>query len=215
MGQALPDSWAVPFLACRRRDRGSQRVPRLDHDLVGLPNARDRRASRRANGLPVRLRRGALTVRKLRILIFVLAMPCVAFAQNNQSAWENLSALQAGHKIQVVEMNSKKVSGAFVNVTDAGISLQGPGGEQTIPRQDVRSVKLMENKHRLRNAAIGAAIGAAAGAGALAGLVNSSEGGFNFTAQGAGIGAGAGAVIGAIVGALWPSHQTIYRAAGK
>jgi hypothetical protein len=154
-------------------------------------------------------------MRKLWILVFVLAMPCAAFGQTDRSSWENLSALGAGHKVEVVEMNSKKVSGAFVNFTDAGISLQGAGGEQTIPRQDVRRVKLMENKHRLRNTAIGAAIGAAAGAGALAGLVNGSEGGFNFTAQGAGIGAGAGAVIGAIVGALWPSHQTVYRAAGK
>jgi hypothetical protein len=154
-------------------------------------------------------------MRKLWILVFVLAMPCAAFGQTDRSSWENLSALGAGHKVEVVEMNSKKVSGAFVNFTDAGISLEGAGGEQTIPRQDVRRVKLMENKHRLRNTAIGAAIGAAAGAGALAGLVNGSEGGFNFTAQGAGIGAGAGAVIGAIVGALWPSHQTVYRAAGK
>ena len=154
-------------------------------------------------------------MRKLLILIFALAMPCAALGQTDQSSWGNLSALGAGHQIQVVEMNSKKVSGAFVNVTDAGISLQGPSGEQTILRQDVRRVKLMENKHRLRNAAIGAVIGAAAGAGTLGGLVNSSEGGFNFTGQGAAIGAGAGAVIGAIVGALFPSHQTLYRAAGK
>jgi hypothetical protein len=199
----------------------------MAHDFVDLPiacygsafhligelriwNLHGRRQSRA-------LRRGAVIMRKLRILVFVLAMPCTAFAQSNQSAWENLSALAAGHKIQVVEMNSKKVSGAFVNVTDAGISLQGQGGEETISRQDVRIVKLMENKHRLRNAAIGAAIGAGAGAGAGAavGRGNGNSGGFDFAKQGAGIGAGAGAVIGAIVGALWPSHQTIYRAAGK
>ena len=153
-------------------------------------------------------------MRKLLILIFALAMPCVAFGQTDRSSWANLGALGAGHRIQVVEMNSKKVSGAFVNVTDAGISLQGPGGEQTISRQDVRSVKLMENKHRLRNAAVGAAIGAGAGAGAGA-AAGRGNGGFDFTRQGAGIGAGAGAVIGTIVGALLPSHETIYRAAGK
>jgi hypothetical protein len=148
---------------------------------------------------------------------FVLCTPRAAFAQSNKSAWENLSALQAGKTIQVVEMNSKKVSGAFVNVTDAAISLQAPGGEETIPRTDVRRVKLMENKHRLRNAAIGAAIGAGAGAGAGAavGRGNGNSGGFDFAAQGAWIGAAAGAVIGAIVGALLPSHQTLYRAAGR
>jgi hypothetical protein len=199
----------------------------MAHDFVNLPIACDCSAFHLVGELRIRklringrrrfhvLRRGLVTMRKLWIVVCVLAMPCAASGQSNKSAWENLSALQAGHRIEVVEINSKKVSGAFVNVTDAGISLQGQSGEQTISRQDVRVVKLMENKHRLRNAAIGAAIGAAAGAGALGGLVNSAEGGFNFTAQGAGIGAGAGAVIGAIVGALWPSHQTVYRAAAK
>jgi len=197
----------------------------MAHDFMDVPIARYCGASNLIGGLRTwklrrrrqshALRRGALIMRKLLILIFVLAIPCAAFGQTDQSSWENLSALGAGHRIQVVEMNSKKVSGAFVNFTVAGISLQGAGGEQTISRQDVRSVKLMENKHRLRNAAIGAVIGAAAGAGTLGGLVNSSEGGFNFTGQGAAIGAGAGAVIGAIVGALFPSHQTLYRAAGK
>ena len=156
-------------------------------------------------------------MRKLSILFCVLAMPFVTFAQTNQSSWENLSALGAGHKIQVVEMNSKKVSGAFVSVTDTGISLQVEGGEQTIARQDVRVVKLMENKHRLRNAVIGAAVGAGvgAGAGAAVGGDNGNSGGFDFAKQGAWIVGAAGAVIGAIVGALLPSHQTIYRAAGR
>jgi hypothetical protein len=156
-------------------------------------------------------------MRKLWILVFVLAMPCGTFAQSNKSAWENLSTLQAGHRIEVVEMNSKKVSGAFVSVTDAGISLQVEGGEQTIGRQNVRVVKLMENRHRLRNAAIGAAIGAGAGAGIGAELGKGpSHGfGFDFAAQGAGIVAGAGAVIGAVVGALLPCHETVYRAAGR
>jgi hypothetical protein len=142
---------------------------------------------------------------------FVLCTPRAAFAQSNKSAWENLSALQAGKTIQVVEMNSKKVPGAFVNVTDAAISLQAPGGEQTIPRTDVRSVKLMENRHRLRNAAIGAAIGAGvgAGAGAAAGRGDPADG------IGVGILAVIGGAAGALVGVLWPSHQTIYRAAAR
>lgn len=159
-------------------------------------------------------------MRKLWILVFVLAMPCAAFGQTDRSSWEALSALGAGHKIQVVEMNSKKVSGAFVNVTDAGISLQAAGGEQTIARQDVRRVKLMENKHRLRNTAIGAAVGAGVGAGIGAASFQDCRGqAFCIQPGGrgavAGIGAAAGGVIGAIVGALWPSHQTIYRAAEK
>ncbi len=202
----------------------------MAHDFVDVPIARYCGASDLIGGLRIwklhgwrqshALRRGALIMRKLWILVFVLAMPCAAFGQTDRSSWEALSALGAGHKIQVVEMNSKKVSGAFVNVTDAGISLQAAGGEQTIARQDVRRVKLMENKHRLRNTAIGAAVGAGVGAGIGAASFQDCRGqAFCIQPGGrgavAGIGAAAGGVIGAIVGALWPSHQTIYRAAEK
>jgi len=196
----------------------------MAHDFVDLPIARYCGASDLIGGLRIwklhgwrqshALRRGALIMRKLWILVFVLAMPCAAFGQTDRSSWENLSALGAGHKIQVVEMNSKRVSGAFVNVTDAGISLQGQDGEETISRQDVRSVKLMENKHRLRNAAIGAAIGAGAMAGIGAGLAGPHDEIIG-TGGVAGIFAVIGGAGGAIVGALWPSHQTIYRAAGR
>jgi len=153
---------------------------------------------------------GLRTMRRLGTLVCVLAMPFVTFAETNQSSWENLSALGAGHKIQVVEMNSKTVFGTFLSVNDAGMSLQAAGGAQTIQRQDVRVVKLMENKHRLRNAAIGAAVGAGVGAGVGA-AVGKGNGAFDFAGQGAAIVAAAGGVIGAIVGALWPSHKIIYR----
>jgi hypothetical protein len=160
-------------------------------------------------------------LRKFGIFLCVLAMPFVAHAQSNKTSWENLSGLAPGHKIQVVKMNSKKVSGTFVSVSDAAISLQDPGGEQTIQKTDVRIVKLMENKHRLRNAAIGAAVGAGVGAGIGAGAYSACKPNESFCidpigrAGVAGIVAAAGGAAGAIVGALWPSHKTLYRAPGK
>ena len=145
-------------------------------------------------------------------------MPCVASAQSNQ-AWENLSTLRAGEKIQVVETNSKKDSGTFVSVSDTAISVQEKAGAQTIDRKDVRSVKLRKRAHRLRNTLIlggvGAGVGAGIGAGASRGqcgpstpyCVNPLPKGFY-----AGVGAVIGFVGGAVVGALWPSHKTIYHA---
>jgi hypothetical protein len=160
-------------------------------------------------------------LRKLGISLCVLGMPFVVHAQSNKTSWENLSGLAPGHKIQVVEMNSKKVSGTFVSVSDTAISLQDPSGAQTIPRTDVRIVKLTENEHRLRHAAIGAAIGAGAGAGIGAGVYKGCKSDESFCIDpvgrggAAGIGAAVGAAVGAIVGALWPSHQTLYRAPGR
>jgi len=151
-------------------------------------------------------------MRKFWILACALGMPCVVSAQ-----WENLNTLQAGQKIQVVE-NSKKDSGTFLNVSDQAISLQGKSGAETIQRQDVRSVRLMENKHRLRNTLIGTAVGAGAGAGIGAAAYQpcSPISSFCVAPDGRGlptaVGAVVGAAVGAAAGALWPSHETIYKA---
>jgi hypothetical protein len=144
-------------------------------------------------------------MRKYWILACLLAMPSVASAQ-----WENLNTLQAGQKIQVIE-NSRKDSGTFLSVSDKEISLQGKSGAQTIQRQDVRSVKLTVNKHRLRNTLIGAGVGAGAGAG-ISAAAWEPRGFAGGRGTGAAVGAAIGAVGGAVVGALWPSHETIYRA---
>ena len=150
------------------------------------------------------------SMRKILFLIWTLAIPCALFAQTDLASWANLSVLQPGHKIEVLDTTSKKHSGAFVNVSDAAITLKEGGGEKSIAKQDVRSVKLTANQHRLRNTLIGAGVGAGAGAGIVAGTWES--GGF---LGGKGVGAAVGAVIGgisgAVVGALLPSHSTIYR----
>jgi hypothetical protein len=146
-------------------------------------------------------------------------MPCAAFARTDQTSWENLSALTAGHKVQVLELNSKKVSGTFISFSGTNLSLQEQSGAQIILRQDVRSVTLMENHHRLRNTVIGLAVGAGVGAVIGAATYHSCAASQTFcidpVGRGgqAGIGAVIGVVGGAIVGALWPSHNTIFRAA--
>ncbi|HXM94828.1 MAG TPA: hypothetical protein VOA64_11375 [Candidatus Dormibacteraeota bacterium] len=88
---------------------------------------------------------------KLGFLLCILGIPSIVSGRGNQAPWENLRTLQPGQQIQVVEINSKAHSGTFLNVSGTAISLQEKRGEQTIQRQDVRSVKLMEHAHRLRN----------------------------------------------------------------
>jgi hypothetical protein len=160
-----------------------------------------------------RCRRFAKILGALAILLCVAATPVVTFAQSAQSSWSNLSTLQAGQKIQVTGADSKTHSGIFVSATDSGLSLQEAGGEQTMQRPDVRSVKLMENRHRLRNALIGAAVGAGAGAGITAGTWE-NHGFLGDKGTGAAVGAVIGAAAGAVVGAIWPSHKTIFRVNG-
>jgi hypothetical protein len=159
-------------------------------------------------------------VRKTSFLICVLSTSFASGAQTDQASWANLNALQAGQKLQIVDMNSKKHSGTFVNVSDIAISYQGTAGEQTIQKQDVRSVKLMESKHRVRNTLVGMGVGGGVGAGIGAATFHScSSQRFCIQPVGKGgqtgivavIGFAGGAAVGAVVEALLPGHSTIYR----
>ena len=149
-------------------------------------------------------------MRKLLFLVCALGLPYASLAQSNPADWANLSALHPGQSIQVTDTALKAHPGTFLSVSDTAISFSDVSGEKSVQKQDVRSVKLMENRHRLRNTVIGAGVGAGAGAGIVAGTWES--GGF---LGGKGVGAAVGAVIGgisgAVVGALVPSHSTIYR----
>jgi hypothetical protein len=150
-------------------------------------------------------------MRKLLSLICILAVPCASWAEGTQSSWQSLNAIQAGWKIQVVETNANKDIGKLVSVSDTAISLQEKSGEKSIQRTDVRSVKLMKNRHRLRNTGLGAAIGVGAGAG-IGAAAWSPGGWFGGRGVGAAIGAVLGVLIGVAVGAALPEHDTIYRA---
>ena len=154
-------------------------------------------------------------MQKILLLLVVLSLPCVSLAQANPTAWTNLNSLHSGQKIQIIDTASKKYSGTFINVSDASIAFAETSGQQNLLKPDVRTVKLMQNKHRLRNSliigAVGAGIGAGIGAATHKGCSSQS---FCLDIGGKALPAGIGAVIGGIggltVGALLPSHETIY-----
>jgi len=155
-------------------------------------------------------------MRQIWFLICVLGVACASSAQADQASWANLSSLVSGQKVQIVDMHSKKHSGTFMNVSDTAISYHEAAGEQTVQKQDVRSVKLMEHKYRLRNALILGGVGAGVGAGIGAATVHpcSTSDFLCFQPIGRGTVAGIGAVVGfvggGVVGALLPSHKMIY-----
>jgi hypothetical protein len=154
-------------------------------------------------------------MRKLLVAICICGASCILHAQRNPANWENLRALHAGDKIQVREGNSTKVTGTLVSVSDAAISLQAGGASQSIQKQEVESVKLMKNRHRLRNTLILAGVGAGVGAGIGAAQHHSCApqtfcldfGGRTLPAA---IGGTIGLLGGAVTGALLPSRDTIY-----
>jgi hypothetical protein len=163
------------------------------------------------------------TVRKVLFLICILGLQVAALAQKNQSSWAMLSGLLPGQKIQVVDSSSKKHKGTFIGVSETAISIRVPAGEQSIQRQDVRTVRLLSNKRRARNTLVGGLVGGGigAGVGAIIGAAtynDCTQGKFCFDifskGQSAGIlaaiGGVGGAAAGGIIGALVPAHTTIY-----
>jgi len=150
-------------------------------------------------------------MRNILLLLCVFGTPYASQAQSDKASWTNLSTLQTGQKIQIVDMNSKKHSGAFLKFSDAAIRYQDSAGDQSIPKQDVRRVKFMENRHRLRSTLIGAGVGAGVGA-VIGAAANRRCSNFCVISEGdtAGIGALVGFLAGAAVGAFIPTHSTIY-----
>jgi len=146
-------------------------------------------------------------------LLCALAIPSVAMAQYNQHSWASLGQLQPGQPIRVFETDSTTISGTFISFSDAAISVKDGAGDQSIPMQKVRKVRLAKGSHRGRSVLYGAAIGAGAGAGITS--ASWERGGF---LGGRGVGAAVGAVIGGLAGAVigisLPSHDTVYSAPG-
>jgi len=150
-------------------------------------------------------------MRNILFLICVLGLSCASWAQAGHASWTNLSTLHPGQKIQVVEMDSKKHSGTFVSFTDTAISFQDAAAEQSVPKQNVRSVKVGGTKRRLRNTLISGAVGA--GGGAAIGAATWENNGFlGGRGTGAAVCAAFGFVAGIVVGVLLPTHTTIYSA---
>ena len=144
-------------------------------------------------------------------MVLLLGISCASIAQSSQASWAQLSGLKPGQKIQIAEIRGKKHSGTFENFSDSSISIREASGETSVQKQDVRSVKLLQNNHRLRHTLIGLGIGAGAGAGIGAGTWE-SHGFLGGKGTGAAVCAVIGGLAGTAVGALLPTHDAVYQA---
>ena len=168
------------------------------------------------------LRRDSMTIRRYIVITLVsllaqtaMVEPCFAAPrtvekdQLAESSWENLSRLQAGQKIEVIDSSMKMLQGAYLSHSDEAINIQHKNGPVSVPRSNVIRVSSREHSKRLRNALIGMGIGGAAGI-AIGGAAGKGdpEAQAIFTAVAMPIGLG----VGGGLGAVFPRFQTIYRA---
>ena len=139
-----------------------------------------------------------------------LVFLCASGAVQGQSSWASLKGLNAGQKIQIIEMNSKKHNGSFLSATDTAITFTEGSAEKSVEKADVRSVKLETNR-RLRNALIGLGAGGGAGAAIGAGICHKSDG-FATAGECAGVMGLIGGIVGTPIGLLMPTDESIYTA---
>ena len=146
-------------------------------------------------------------------VFLMLWLPLLVSAQDARASWNNLKQLQAGEKIEVVDMKLKSFKGTFLSFSEEVISVRVKEDDVVIERAKVLRVTDREHSKRGRNMILGVAIGA--GAGLAAGILIdegvrhvSGEGGSYLFAP---VLAGAGAALGALAG-LPSGYRTIYRA---
>jgi len=153
-------------------------------------------------------------MRRIVLLFCFLAISFVVRAQDNAASWSNLNALREGERVQVRETSKAKVTGTFMSVSDAAITVQAQAGPETVQRLDVRSVKRMKVKHRWLNSFVlaGAGAGIGYGIGRTQYQPCPKEQAFclDFGDYPGSIGLIAGFVGGGAIGALLPVHETVY-----
>src|SRR6267143_6919830 len=132
------------------------------------------------------------------LVCFLILIPSSLRAQDKKSDWKVLYGLHSGEKIELIETGMKKHVGKFSTVTEEAIQLREGSNDIGIRKESVARVTLLEQSHRLRNAAILGLVGAGAGAGigAAASRCSNSTGSFNLC----GIGRGAQVAVGAVIG---------------
>src|SRR5437879_5119889 len=115
--------------------------------------------------------------------------------------WQDLPQSLVGQKIEVVQTDSKKISGKLVRIEPDGLVLERGKGPVTVARANTSRLE-MKKRDRLRGRIIGTAVGASVGIvlTAVAVAYTNNEGGSNSDAL---VGAAVGvAVGGAVLGFL-------------
>ena len=151
-----------------------------------------------------------------RLLICVAVVLCSAATAHDSDSdqWAALKQLNAGDKIQIVQITLESQTGIFLSLSDEGIFFRVGQEGRSVTRQNLLRLTVIDRPSRKRNIVLGLAIGTAAGlagGGALAAAAGWFDEGTGskplVTIVGFGVG---GAVAGYAMGAS-SGTRTIYR----
>jgi hypothetical protein len=140
----------------------------------------------------------------MKLLLLLLAANLALAAD-----WEAMRQVPAGQRIEITTRDGMRARGAFVSLSGDAATIREPSGERSVPRTEIRRVRVYDSGRRLRRGllwtAVGAGVGAVGGAAACPGCPNEGSG-YKFIGPGIAIGAGIGALV-----FLSSPYKTIYK----
>ena len=142
----------------------------------------------------------------MKLCLFLLASGLMFAAD-----WDAVRQIPAAQKIEVTERSGGgRLRATLVSATPDAIVVRESSGERSIPRADIRQLRVFDPGRRVRRGLLWTLIGAGAGAGASLAACVSCPGEGRGAGQYVPLGAGVGAAIGAI-GFLSSPYRTVYK----
>jgi hypothetical protein len=142
----------------------------------------------------------------MKLLLFLFASSLV-FA----TGWDDIQRIPAAQKIEVIEQGGHSpLRATLVSASSDTVVIREASGERSIPRADIRELRVFDSGRRVHRGLLWTLVGAGAGAGASLAACSSCSGEGRDTATYAPLGVGAGAAIGAL-GFLSSPYRTVYR----
>lgn len=140
----------------------------------------------------------------MRLSLLLLVVSAVFAAD-----WDALQRIAPDHKIEVTVRDGSRTRAGFVSATGDAIVVREQSGVRSIPRAEVRQVRVADPKRRGRNGAIWTAVGAGSGAGigfAICPHCGGEGARFKFIGPLTAVGAGIGALS-----FLVPPYRSVYK----
>ena len=126
--------------------------------------------------------------------------------------WRRVQSVPSGEQVEVRRLSGQKVKGTVIATSDDGLTIQAEAGQLSIPRSEIRQVKVRRRSANLKRGAIGAAIGAASGVAIIVILDGALTDGDGVAEDAAAILGAVGAGIGFLTGVIPSGFITIYKA---
>jgi hypothetical protein len=125
--------------------------------------------------------------------------------------WSRVQSLRTGERVEVHRIKKKKISGTIVAVTFDSVTVEQKGSSSTIPKSEIKKLKVESAAQRTNNALIGAGIGVAGGVTTAVILDGALTDGNGTSSAAAALFSAVGGFVGFLIPIMHRAYRTIYQ----